>query len=97
MMQLKINVGTQNENALRFGFGIEVMKMTKVCKRCARAMLADRYVCNHCGAKLPRETLFQLYQRTHRQCPICDTVLAAGMKFCPHCGVKLENEKRGEG
>ena len=78
-----------------YGFGIGIMKQIKVCMHCGASEPAGRYICGECGARLPAQTLFQQYQRMHRQCPVCDTVLAEGMKFCPHCGVKLENEERG--
>ncbi len=76
-----------------YGFGIGIMKRTKVCKCCGASEASNRYLCRKCGARLPAQTLFQQYQRMHRQCPVCDTVLSSGMKFCPHCGVKLEKEK----
>ena len=75
-----------------YGFGIGIMKRIKVCTQCGASEPSERYVCGECGARLPAQTLFQKYQRMHRQCPVCDTVLAAGMKFCPHCGEKLEKE-----
>jgi len=59
-----------------------------VCLQCGASEPAERYVCSRCAARLPAQTLFQQYQRMHRQCPVCDTVLAAGMKFCPHCGTE---------
>ncbi len=79
-----------------YGFGAGIMKQIKVCPQCGASEASERYICGECGAKLPAQTLFQQYQRMHRQCPVCDTVLAAGMKFCPHCGVKQENKKREE-
>ncbi len=78
----------------QFGFGPQVMKQIKVCRKCAHSNHAERYVCQNCGAVLPIETLYQLYQRQHRLCPICNTVLASGMNFCPHCG---ERQNRTEG
>jgi len=79
-----------------YGYGVGIMKQTKVCLSCGKSEPAERYICGECGSRLPEQTLFQQYQRMHRQCTACDTVLAPGMKFCPHCGMKLENEKRGE-
>lgn len=79
-----------------YGFGVGVMKQIKVCPQCGASEPAEQYVCSKCAARLPAQTLFQQYQRMHRQCPVCDTVLASGMKFCPHCGTKLDNEKGEE-
>ena len=75
-----------------YGFGIGIMKQIKVCARCGASEPAELYVCRQCGALLPMQTLFQQYQKMHRQCPVCDTVIARGMKFCPHCGMKMEKE-----
>jgi len=69
-----------------FGFGVEIMKRTKVCKQCGAAQHFSRYVCRQCGGKLPQQTLFHIYQQRHKLCPICDTVLVPRMKYCPHCG-----------
>ena len=77
-----------------YGFGVGVMKRIKVCQQCGASEPSDMYTCRECGARLPAWTLFQQYQKMHRQCPVCDTVLADGMKFCPHCGVRIEDEKR---
>ena len=78
------------EESERYGFGPQVMKKIKVCRKCAQTNPAERYVCRSCGAALPIETLYRLYQRQHRLCPVCDTVLAEGMNFCPHCGEKQD-------
>jgi RNA polymerase subunit RPABC4/transcription elongation factor Spt4 len=88
MMQMRMKARSPNEDASRFGFGIDVMKETKVCKQCGAATVAEKHVCSHCGAKLPQESLFQFYQRMHRLCPLCDTVLSARMRFCPYCGLQ---------
>lgn len=80
-----------------YGFGVGIMKQIKVCQHCGASESAGQYVCGECGARLPAQTLFQQYQRMHRQCAVCDTVLAADMKFCPHCGVKLDEAEKGDG
>lgn len=74
----------------QYGFGVEVMKRTKVCGQCGAAQDCSRYVCIRCGAKLPQQTLFHIYQQRHRLCAVCDTVLASRMKFCPHCGAQID-------
>ncbi len=72
----------------QYGFGPQAMKKIKVCRKCFYTSPAGRYVCQNCGAALPLDTLYQLYQKQHKLCPICDTVLAPGMRFCPHCGTR---------
>jgi len=72
----------------QYGFGIEIMKQTKVCGQCGTAHHFSRYICDRCGSKLPQQTLFSVYQQRHRLCSICDTVLTPRMKFCPHCGMR---------
>jgi len=76
----------------QYGFGVEVMKRTKVCRQCGAAQHVSRYACGRCGAKLPQQTLFHVYQQRHRLCPVCDTVLAPRMNYCPHCGAELREE-----
>lgn len=78
------------DTAELYGFGTERMKRLKVCARCGSIAGSDYYVCRQCGARLPRQTLFQLYQRRHRLCPVCDTVLTDNMRYCPHCGARQE-------
>ena len=69
-----------------YGFGVKVMKRTKVCGKCGSTEDARSYICSKCGKRLPVQTLFQIYQQRHRKCEVCDTVLASYMKYCPHCG-----------
>lgn len=80
-----------------YGFGVQVMKETKVCKACGNIELAANYRCSKCGERLPRRTLFQIYQQKHKICEFCDTVLAVYMKYCPHCGTKIENHDEAQG
>lgn len=77
---------------IEFGFGTELMKMVKVCRHCGNSEMSSSYVCSKCGEKLPRQTLFQIYQQMHRTCALCDTVVSGYMKYCPHCGMSLERE-----
>lgn len=76
-----------------YGFGVGIMKQIKVCGKCGASEPSERYTCSRCGALLPMQTLYQRYQKMHRQCPVCDTVIARGMKFCPHCGIRLTGEQ----
>ena len=77
-------------NPAEFGFGIEVMKRAKICGECGNVEGAHNVLCSKCGAKLPEETLFQIYQSKHRKCGDCNTVLAAYMRYCPCCGRKIK-------
>lgn len=81
-------------NMKRFGFGPEVMKQTKVCPICGTTADADEQECFHCGAELPRETLFDLYKSQHQYCTQCGTVVADRSVFCPECGMRLQRTLR---
>ena len=87
-MRMKKQAAQVHNNAGRYGFGPEIMKRLKVCLHCGSIVKADCYVCRECGGRLPRKTLFQLYQSRHRLCPVCDTVLSNRMRYCPHCGMQ---------
>lgn len=78
-------------------FGTEGMKRLKVCPRCASFVSAKLRICSQCGERLPQNSLFQIYQKSHRLCPVCDTVLSNSMKFCPHCGMKIAIQKYSGG
>ena len=81
-------------NMKRFGFGPEVMKQTKVCPVCGATADADEVECFHCGAELPRETLFDLYKSQHQYCAHCGTVAADRSVFCPECGMRRRHTIR---
>lgn len=78
-----------HDNAKQYGFGTEIMKSLKVCSHCGSLVRSERYVCPKCCVRLPRKTLFQLYQSRHRLCPVCDTVFSSRMYYCPHCGMQI--------
>ena len=79
----------------RFGFGPNVMKMTRICPRCAQAVKTKADVCPECGERLPRETLFDRYKRQHRSCPDCDAILSRDCQYCPNCGKQLLQKAAG--
>ena len=80
---------TRQEGMERYGFGPEAMKHTRVCTNCGTSTTADAMFCAVCGARLPRETLYDLYKQKHLCCPYCDAVLTRPSEYCPHCGKKL--------
>lgn len=86
---MRVHAAAGGEGPEKYGFGTEVMKEIRVCGHCGTMARADSYVCPHCGERLPRETLYQRYQRRHQCCPVCDTVVSSRMRFCPHCGTCL--------
>ena len=79
----------------QLGFGPEVMKRTKVCSVCGVTADADGAACVHCGAPLPRETLFDLYKSRHLYCAQCGTVVASTSIYCPECGARLKQQASG--
>ena len=86
---------TRNEtirqaNMERYGFGTNIMRNIRVCPECGMPSTAADKNCRTCGARLPRETLFQQYKKRHRFCPRCDTVVAKSAQFCPECGTRIQ-------
>ena len=81
-------------NLERFGFGPNVMKKLRVCPRCGQTVKSRADICPDCSERLPKETLFDRYKRTHLSCPDCDTVLTSDAMYCPNCGRMVT--KKGE-
>ena len=77
------------ENMKHFGFGREVMKSIKVCRKCGAKANAELLFCPECDSPLPTETLYTLYVHSDFVCTSCKTVVSAKYKFCPQCGKKL--------
>ena len=73
-----------------YGFGPNVMKKTKVCRKCGKLIHRHVFFCPECRAWLTRETLYDLYRRQHKTCTFCGTVLTADAKYCPHCGQRIK-------
>lgn len=78
----------------RFGFGPNVMKKTRICKKCGQISKTGFIFCHACGAFLPRKTLYDLYRRQHSCCTGCGTVLTDDANYCPHCGKKTRKHNR---
>ncbi|MBR4000169.1 MAG: zinc ribbon domain-containing protein [Clostridia bacterium] len=80
----------RQESMKRYGFGPAAMKGIRICAECGMPSAASERKCGECGAKLPRENLFQQYKKRHRFCPRCDTVVADDVQFCPECGTRIQ-------
>ena len=83
----------RHKNMLRYGFGPEVMKQIKVCGTCGKLNDAWERKCRECGARLPRNTLFDRYREMHKCCPVCKTVISEAAGYCPICGKKQPKSK----
>jgi len=77
------------EGMERFGFGVGAMKRIKVCTFCAAAVAAAEENCIECGARLPAQTLYEVYRARHKTCIRCERVVADEAEFCPNCGAHL--------
>ena len=80
----------RQESMKRYGFGPGIMRMLRICEECGTPAEVSERKCRECGAKLPRENLFQQYKKRHRFCPRCDTVVADDVQFCPECGTRIQ-------
>ncbi|MBQ9717151.1 MAG: zinc ribbon domain-containing protein [Clostridia bacterium] len=79
----------RQSNMEQYGFGPNIMRNIRICPDCGLPSIVTDRNCHACGAKLPRETLFQQYKKRHRFCPRCDTVVAKSAQFCPECGTRI--------
>lgn len=77
------------ESMKQNGFGVAVMMQTKVCEKCGRMLPASEFFCTACGTRLSEDTLFHVYKRKHKSCPVCDTVVCTDARYCPQCGKEL--------
>ena len=88
----------ENSDAIRlkdlthYGFGTESMKQIKVCRECGAKADAGQDFCRECGTPLPKETLYDLYRRENRLCPLCGSIVSRWAVFCPKCGARLETK-----
>ena len=72
-----------------YGFGTAVMARWKVCTSCGKMMEQHLRYCGECGAPLPQETMYQLYQKRHKCCPACQIVVPDEAQYCPQCGTRF--------
>jgi RNA polymerase subunit RPABC4/transcription elongation factor Spt4 len=79
----------RQESMKQYGFGPAAMRNIRICAECGMPAEASERKCRECGAKLPRETLFQQYKKRHCFCSRCDTVVAGDAEFCPECGTRV--------
>lgn len=86
----------KKQNAIRkkslfyFGFGVDIMKHSVVCRQCNSLEPSNRIFCSKCGSKLPKSNLYDLYKSYHISCKKCGTVLSDSMHYCPHCGIRVK-------
>lgn len=71
------------------GYGPRVMKRTKVCPHCGKAVSKSCSVCPDCGMRLAGKTLYDSYRKQHICCDKCGTVLTPDSRYCPRCGRPL--------
>lgn len=83
----------RQESMKQYGFGPAVMRGIRICAECGMPSAASERKCRECGAKLPRENLFQQYRKRHRYCAHCDNVVADDVQFCPECGTRIQMHK----
>ncbi len=86
----------KKQNAIRkkslfhFGFGVDIMKHSVVCRECKSLEPSNRMFCSKCSSKLPKKNLYDLYKSYHMCCEKCGTVLSSSMHFCPRCGIRVK-------
>lgn len=78
---------------MEYGFGPDVMRLTKVCPHCGKGNPSDCGTCADCGAALGDETLLDLYRSRHPCCPGCGIAVTRAAVFCPDCGTRLKRGK----
>lgn len=78
---------------MEYGFGPDIMRLTKVCPCCGKGNPADFDACADCGAALGDKTLLDLYRSRHPSCPCCGETVTCAAIFCPECGTRLKYGK----
>lgn len=78
---------------MEYGFGLDVMRLTKVCPHCARGNSAGASACADCGGALGSETLLDLYRSRHPCCTSCGATVTRTAAYCPACGAYLRRGK----
>lgn len=78
---------------MEYGFGPDVMRLTKVCPCCGRGNPSGHQHCADCGAALGESTLLELYRSRHPCCPKCGIAVTRAAVYCPECGTHLRQER----
>lgn len=78
---------------MEYGFGPDVMRLTKICPHCGKGNPSGGSICTDCGAALGSETLLDLYRSRHRCCPACGIAVTDAALYCPACGTHLQQGK----
>lgn len=96
MGQMDLIQQIRHDGMKKYGFGTDVMKTIKVCASCGAMMNVSQKFCKECGTRLPKDNLFESYQKKHKNCFVCGTVVAENTHYCPRCGQRLEEERYGK-
>lgn len=75
------------------GFGLDAMRLTKVCPHCGRGNPTASDLCADCGTALGNKTLLDLYRSRHTCCPGCGIAVTREAIFCPDCGTRIRRGK----
>lgn len=78
---------------MEYGFGPDIMGLTKVCPCCGKGNPAECDTCADCGAALGDQTLLDLYRSRHPSCPCCGGTVSRAALYCPDCGTRLKRGK----
>lgn len=92
-MTISVKRSLRQIRLMEYGFGPDVMRLTKVCPDCGRGNSADLASCSDCGAALPEKTLLDIYRSRHPCCPRCGNAVRRAAVFCPDCGTRLRQTR----
>ncbi len=76
---------------MEYGFGPDIMRLTKVCPHCGRGNPAANTACTDCGGALGEQTLLDLYRSRHPCCPDCGIAVRNATLYCPECGARIRH------
>lgn len=77
---------------MEYGFGPDIMRLTKVCPHCGKGNPSGNDTCSDCGAALGDKTLLDLYRFRHPSCPCCGGTVTRTAIYCPDCGTHLKRK-----
>lgn len=78
---------------MEYGFGPDIMRLTKICPRCGKGNPSANSACADCGAALGEQTLLDLYRSRHLCCPDCGIAVTRTAAYCPRCGAHVRRGK----